>query len=174
MNPFAFSLWLPCAAAGLPQKVKDNLSYGLLVVIAAAAVYCVIKCIQGADLLDRGEDGKKKIYSGIAIGMAPWLGVAAFEATGLWQTLGLSLVPSNVVKLPPQLIDVIQLACWAVIGIAAIWCIAKCIRGAEMLEHGEDGKKRIFSGLAIAAAPWLAFFALNLSGFWDALGLKLI
>ena len=47
-------------------------------------------------------------------------------------------------------------------------------RGAELLEHGEDGKKRIFSGLAIAAAPWLAFFALNLSGFWDALGLKLI
>lgn len=171
----SFSLAMaPLAAAGLPQKVKDNLSYGLLVVIAASAVYCVIKCIQGADMLDRGENGKKKIYSGIAIGMAPWLGVAAFEATGLWQTLGLSLVPSGVVKLPPQLIDVIQLACWAVIGIAAIWCIAKCVRGAELLERGEDGKKRIFSGLAIAAAPWLAFFALNLSGFWDALGLKLL
>lgn len=165
---------IPLAAAGLPQKVKDNLSYGLLVVIAASAVYCVIKCIQGADMLDRGEDGKKKIYSGIAIGMAPWLGVAAFEATGLWQTLGLSLVPSGVVKLPTELVDVIQLACWAIIGIAAIWCIAKCVRGAELLERGEDGKKRIFSGLAIAAAPWLAFFALNLSGFWDALGLKLV
>jgi len=162
------------AAFTIPQKVKDNLSYGILVIIAASAVYCVIKCIQGADMLDKGEDGKKKIYSGIAIGMAPWLAVAAFEATGLWQTLDLSLVPSGVVKLPQQLIDVVQLSTWAIIGIAAIWCIAKCVNGADMIEKGEDGKRKIFSGLAIAAAPWLAIFALNMSGFWDALGLKLV
>lgn len=158
----------------MPEKFKDNLSYGLLVIVAAAAVFCVIKCIQGADMLDQGEDGKKKIYSGIAIGVAPWLGMAAFDATGLWKTLGLSLVPSGVTPLPAQLIDVIQLATWAVIGIAAIWCIAKCIAGASQLEHGEDGKKKIFSGLAIAAAPWIAIVALNFSGFWDALGLKLL
>jgi uncharacterized membrane protein len=154
--------------------VKDNISYGLLVIIAVSAVYCVIKCIHGADLLDRGEDGKKKIYSGIAIGMAPWLAVAAFEATGLWKTLDISLVPSGVVKLPEQLIDVVQLAVWAIIGIAAIWCVAKCVAGADMIEKGENGKQKIFSGLAIAAAPWLAIFALNLSGFWDALGLKML
>lgn len=158
----------------LPERIKENLSYGLLVIIAVAAVFCVIKCIQGADLLDRGEDGKKKIYSGIAVGVAPWLAVAAFEATGLWKSLGLSLVPSSVAKLPSELVDVIQLATWAVIGIAVIWCVIKCVAGANELEHGENGKKKIFSGLAIAAAPWIAIFALNMSGFWDALGLQLL
>jgi uncharacterized membrane protein len=158
----------------IPEKLKNNLSYGLLVIIAVAAVFCIIKCIQGADMLDRGEDGKKKIYSGIAIGVAPWIGIAGFEATGLWKTLGLSLVPEEVTALPDQLIDVVQLATWAVIGIAAIWCVIKCVAGANELENGEDGKKKIFSGLAIAAAPWVAILALNLSGFWYALGLKLV
>lgn len=171
MNSNELSLVL--GAFALPAKVKDNISYGLLVVIAAAAVYCVIKCIQGADMLDKGEPGKKKIYSGIAIGMAPWLAVAAFEATGLWKTLDISLVPSGVVKLPTELVDVVQLATWAIIGIATVWCVAKCVHGADLLEKGEDGKKKIFSGLAIAAAPWMAIFSLNLSGFWDVLGLKL-
>jgi hypothetical protein len=69
---------------------------------------------------------------------------------------------------------VVQLSTWAIIGISAIWCIAKCVNGADMIEKGEDGKRKIFSGLAIAAAPWLAIFALNLSGFWDSLGLKLL
>ena len=165
---------LVLVAFELPQSVKDNLSYGLLVIIAISAVFCIIKCIQGADMLDSGEDGKKKIYSGIAIGVAPWLGIAAFQATGLWKTLELSLVPGSIGKLPDELINVIQLASWAIIGIAAIWCIAKCVSGANLLENGEDGKRKIFSGLAIAAAPWIAFTALNLSGFWDALGLKLM
>lgn len=165
---------LVVAAFTLPERFKDNLSYGMLVIIAVAAVFCIIKCIQGADMLDRGEEGKKKIYSGIAIGVSPWLAVAAFEATGLWSTLGLSLVPSGVSPLPAQLLDVVQLATWAIIGIAAIWCVIKCLAGANELEHGEDGKAKIFSGLAIAAAPWIAIVALNLSGFWDALGLRLL
>lgn len=162
------------AVFALPDQVKKNLSYGMLVIIAVAAVFCIIKCIEGADMLDRGEDGKKKIYSGIAIGVAPWLAVAAFQATGLWQTLGLSLESGGDVKLPPELIDVIQLATWAVIGIAAIWCVIKCVDGANLLEHGEDGKRKIVSGLAIAAAPWIAILALNASGFWDSLGLRLV
>jgi uncharacterized membrane protein len=169
MNTF-----FPIAVFAMPPKFGENLTYGMLVIIAVAAVFCVIKCIQGADMLDHGEDGKKKIYSGIAIGVAPWLSIAAFEATGLWQTLGLSLVPSGMAKLPQQLIDVVTLAMWAVIGVAAIWCVIKCVAGANQLEQGEDGKKKIFSGLAIAAAPWIAILALNISGFWDALGLKLI
>lgn len=164
----------PVAVFTMPQKFNENLTYGMLVIIAVAAVFCVIKCIQGADMLDRGEDGKKKIYSGIAIGVAPWLAIAAFDVTNLWKTLGLSLVPSGMAKLPQELIDVVTLAMWAVIGVAAIWCIIKCIAGANQLEQGEDGKKKIFSGLAIAAAPWIAILALNISGFWDALGLKLI
>jgi uncharacterized membrane protein len=168
------STHLLLAVFEMPEKLRNNISYGLLVVIAVAAVFCIIKCIQGADMLDQGEDGKKKIYSGIAIGAAPWLAIAAFQATKLWDTLHLSLVPNDVTKLPDQLVDVIQLATWAVIGVAAIWCVIKCVSGANMLEHGEDGKKKIFSGLAIAAAPWIALLALNMSGFWDALGLKFI
>lgn len=170
MNPNLLIL----AAVTIPDKVKNNLSYGMLVIIAVAAVFCVIKCIQGADMLDHGEDGKKKIYSGVAIGVAPWLAVGAFEATGLWAKLGLSFVPSDVSRLPAELIDVIQLATWAIIGVAAIWCVIKCVAGANDLERGEDGKKKIFSGLAIAAAPWIAICALNMSGFWQALGLQLL
>lgn len=158
----------------LPEQMVKNLSYGILVLLAVSAVFCVIKCIQGADLIDKGEEGKKKIYSGIAIGVAPWLAVAAFKLTKLWDEMGLSLVPTSGVSLPPTLVDIVQLATWVIIGVSAIWGIAKCVAGADMLEKGEDGKKKIFSGLAISAAPWLAIMALNLSGFWDALGLKLL
>jgi len=59
-----------CLAAlkdNLPPELLKNISFGLLVIIAVAGVFCIIKCVQGADMLDRGEDGKKKIYSGIAI-----------------------------------------------------------------------------------------------------------
>jgi hypothetical protein len=157
----------------LPDQFKANVAYGMLVVMAVAAVFCVIKCIQGAHMLDQGEDGKKKIYSGIAIGLAPWLALAAFQATGLADKIGFSDGLKSVKKLDPQILDVFELAIWAAIGIAAVWCVIKCVNGANMLEHGEDGKKKIFSGLAIAAAPWIAIAALNASGFWDALGLKL-
>ena len=157
----------------IPQQFKDNISYGLMMVIGVAAVFCVIKCIQGADMLDRGEDGKKKIYSGIAVGVAPWLALAAFQTTGLAEKIGFSLVPASLQKLDARVIDVLELALWAIIGVAAIWCVIKCVHGANLLEHGEDGKRKIFSGLAIGAAPWIAMGALKLSGFWDALGLQL-
>jgi uncharacterized membrane protein len=157
----------------IPEEFKNNLSYGILIIIAVAAVFCIIKCIQGADMLDRGEDGKKKIYSGIAIGMAPWLAVAAFKATGVWDKLGIKIKPEGI-ELPPKLRATVQLSLWAIIGISAIWCVAKCINGANELERGEDGKKKIFSGLAIAAAPWIGIAALNLTGLWDALNLQLV
>jgi uncharacterized membrane protein YuzA (DUF378 family) len=157
----------------IPTQFKDNLAYGLMMVIGVAAVFCVIKCIQGADMLDQGEDGKKKIYSGLAVGVAPWLGLAAFKATGLDEKIGFTLAPTSLQKLDSKVIDVLTLALWAVIGIAAIWCVIKCVNGANELEHGENGKKKIFSGLAIGAAPWLAISALKLSGFWEALGIQL-
>lgn len=158
----------------VPDQVKKNISLGMFVIIAISGVYCIIKCIQGADMLDRGENGKKKIFSGIAMGMAPWLAIGALKTTKLWEGLGISETPTGQDLLPDQLKDSIQLACWAIIGISAIWCIAKCMQGAEMLEKGEMGKKKIFSGIAIAAAPWVALGALNLSGYWDDLGLKLV
>ncbi len=158
----------------IPEQFKNNIAYGLLVVIAVAAVFCIIKCVQGADMLDRGEDGKKKIYSGIAVGVAPWLALAAFQATELDEKIGFTLVPGDLPPLDPKVTDVVQLALWAIIGIAAIWCVIKCVNGANMLEHGEDGKKKIFSGLAIAAAPWIAITALKLSGFWEALNIQLV
>ncbi len=168
--------WNPtivAAAFQIPQQFKDGISYGMMMIMALSAVFCIIKCIQGADMLDQGEDGKKKIFSGIAIGMAPWLALAAFKATGLDQKIGLSVVPSSGMQLDQKVLDVVELAMWAVIGISAIWCVAKCVSGANALEHGEDGKKKIVSGLAIGAAPWLAIGALKLGGFWDALHLTL-
>jgi hypothetical protein len=168
------NLPLVLAAFSLPQNLADNISYGLLIIIALSAVVCIVKCISGADMLDRGEDGKKKLYSGVLIGVAPWLAVAAFKATGLWSSLGLTLVPSTVVKLPQEVVDAIQLATWFVVGVAFLWCIAKCIEGGHKMEHGEEGKGKIISGIAIAAAPWIGIGALNLSGFWDTLGLKLL
>lgn len=175
----AINVILAQATSGVPQieipdALKKNVSFGILVIIAIAAVFCIIKCIQGADMIDRGEDGKKKIYSGIAIGMAPWLGVAAFKATGMWDRLNLQIESPGANALPDKLKITIQLSVWVIIGISAIWCIAKCIDGANQLERGEDGKRKIFSGLAIAAAPWIGIAALNLTGFWDSMGLQLI
>jgi len=178
MNILSGSLYFAQTAApaqlAIPQELKDNISYGLLILIAVAAVFCVIKCVSGADMIDRGEEGKKKIYSGIAIGMAPWIAIAAFQATSLWDSLGLSLTPSTLVALPPKFVSATQVAMWVVVGIAFIWCVAKCVEGADMLDRGEDGKKKIYSGIAIAAAPWIAIGALNITGFWDKLGLQFI
>lgn len=157
----------------IPANFKQNLATGLFVVMGVAAVFCVIKCIQGAHLLDHGEDGKKKIYSGIAMGAAPWLALAAFKATGLADKIGLGDAMNSVQRLDPKVVDILELAMWAIIGIAAVWCVIKCVHGANQLELGEDGKKTIVSGLAIGAAPWVAIAALNASGFWDALGLQL-
>jgi uncharacterized membrane protein len=163
-----------CLAAlkdNLPPELLKNISFGLLIIIAVAGVFCIIKCVQGADMLDRGEDGKKKIYSGIAIGMAPWIAIAAFRATNLADVLGLQDFKS-LGKLPQQLIDATQVALWIVVGIALIWCVAKCVEGADMLDRGADGKKKIYSGIAIAAAPWIAVGALNATGLWSDLGLQ--
>ena len=165
---------LNIAVVQLPDNVKNTISYSLLVIIAVAAVMCVAKCINGANALDRGEEGKMKIMSGIMIGMAPWLGVGAFQATGLWNRLGVSLVPNGVVRLPTELIDVVTYTMWAIIGFAVCMCVAKVVNGSNALDRGEEGKMKIFSGLAIGAAPWIAILALNMSGFWDALGLQLI
>jgi len=176
MNTLSGYLYFAQAPAqvDIPQQLKDNISYGLLVLIAVAAVFCVIKCVNGADMIDRGEDGKKKIYSGIAISMAPWIAIAAFKATDMWSKLDLSLTPSTLVALPPKFVSATQVAMWVVVGIAFIWCVAKCVEGADMLDRGEDGKKKIYSGIAIAAAPWIAIGALNVTGFWEKLGLQFI
>lgn len=165
--------FVPVLAVELPDQFKANVAYGMLAIIGIASVFCVIKCIHGADMLDQGEDGKKKIYSGIAIGAAPWLALAAFKVSGFADKLGFTLDAGNIEHLDPKVVDVLTLAMWAVIGIAAIWCIVKCVAGANALEHGEDGKRKIISGLAIGAAPWLAISALKLSGFWAALGIQL-
>ena len=157
----------------LPENVTKNIAFGLLIIVAVAGVFCIIKCIQGADMLDRGEDGKKKIYSGIAIGMAPWIAIAAFRATNLAGFLNFSDF-SSLGTLPPEFVDATQIALWIVVGIALIWCVAKCIQGADMLDRGADGKKKIFSGIAIAAAPWIAIGALKATGIWVSLGLKFI
>jgi len=61
---------------------------------------------------------------------------------------------------------------WVVVGVALIWCVAKCVQGADMLDRGEDGKKKIYSGIAIAAAPWIAVGALKMTGLWTTLGLQ--
>jgi hypothetical protein len=173
MNTPSGSFIFAQAPATLPPELLANIKYGMLIVIAVAAVFCIIKCIQGADMLDRGEDGKKKIYSGIAIGMAPWIAIAAFRATNLAAFLNFSDF-SSLGTLPPEFVDATQIALWVVVGIALIWCVAKCIQGADMLDRGEDGKKKIFSGIAIAAAPWIAIGALKVTGFWVSLGLKFI
>jgi len=165
---------LPLAAAvELPAQFKSGIVYGMVAIIACSAIYCIIKCIQGAHMLDQGEDGKKKIFSGIAMGVTPWLAVTAFKAAGLDKKIGLDSALSSLPKLDSDISDVLTLAVWAVIGIAAVWCVIKCINGAQLLEHGESGKGKIVSGLAIGAAPWIAIAAMKLSGFWDAIGITL-
>jgi len=175
MNSILTNTAFFAATLDIPDQLKKNINLGVLIIMAVAAVYCVIKCISGADMLDRGEDGKKKIYSGIAIGMAPWIIQAALKVTKIWDKLGLDMGASGAsMALPAEVRDAIQLGLWVIIGIAVIWAIGKCVQGAEALEKGEEGKQKIFSGIAIAFAPWIAVAAMNLSGYWDALGLTLI
>jgi hypothetical protein len=57
--------------------------------------------------------------------------------------------------------------------VAAVWCVIKCINGAQLLEHGENGKGKIVSGLAIGTAPWIAIAAMKISGVWAAIGITL-
>jgi len=161
------------AAIDLPDKFKAGIGYGMIAVIGCSTIYCFIKCIQGANQLDEGGEGKKKIFSGIAMGVAPWLMVGAFKAAKLDTKLGLDSMMSSLPKLDPEIVDVMSLAIWSIIGVAAVWCTVKCIQGAQMLEHGENGKGKIVSGIAIGLAPWIAVAAMKLSSFSDAIGFSL-
>lgn len=79
------------AFAGLPQQFKDTIQYAVWLTAAICVVICLFKVIRGAEQIDRGEPGKKSIFSGLLIAAAPWIVVVAFQATGVWDSLGLEL-----------------------------------------------------------------------------------
>jgi hypothetical protein len=91
MLPEMTHLLLLAAFDGLPQQVKDTVKYGVWLTAAVCVMLCLFKVIRGAERIDRGEDGKKMIFSGLLIAAAPWIVVVAFQVTGIWDSLGLEL-----------------------------------------------------------------------------------
>jgi hypothetical protein len=75
--------------------------------------------------------------------------------------------------LPEQLKDTIRYAVWLTAALCVVICLFKIIRGAEQIDRGEEGKKTIFAGLLIAAAPWIAVVAFQATGIWESLDLRL-
>jgi hypothetical protein len=75
--------------------------------------------------------------------------------------------------LPEQVKETIKYAVWLTAALCVVICLFKVIRGAESIDRGEDGKKSIFAGLLIAAAPWIVVVAFQATGIWDSLQLEL-
>jgi hypothetical protein len=75
--------------------------------------------------------------------------------------------------LPPQVRDTVKYAVWLTAALCVVICLFKVVKGAERIDRGEDGKKSIFAGLMIAAAPWIVVVAFQVTGIWDSLQLQL-
>ena len=82
---------LIAAFTGLPVQVRDTVKYAVWLTAALCVVICLFKVVKGAERIDRGEDGKKSIFSGLMIAAAPWIVVVAFQVTGIWDSLQLEL-----------------------------------------------------------------------------------
>jgi hypothetical protein len=80
---------------------------------------------------------------------------------------------ANFTGLPEQLKETIRYAVWLTAALCVVICLFKIIRGAEQIDRGEEGKKTIFAGLLIAAAPWIVVVAFQATGIWEQLELEL-
>jgi len=65
MNMLTGSLCFAQTQVPIPQELKDNIKYGLLVIMAVAAVFCVIKCIQGRTCWTAGRTAKGRSTRGL-------------------------------------------------------------------------------------------------------------
>lgn len=171
---FDFSLFSPVIAAiTVPEKFGDIISFAILSVLAGCSVTAMIKIGMGFKQWVRGEDAFAEIKSGFLIAAVPWAVQAAFNGVGIYDKLGIPMVPINL-QMPQQMKDLVQYGLWIVIALFLAIAMYVGIEGAQKTSRGEEGMKMIWGAFGIAGSPWLMIAAFKLAGFWDAFGINLV
>lgn len=157
----------------IPEKFGDIISFAVLAVLAGCSVTAMIKIGIGFKQWVRGEDAFAEIKSGFLIAAIPWAVQAAFNGVGLYERLGIPMIPRQL-KIPDQMSQVVQYGLWVVIGLFLAVAMYLGIEGAQKTSRGEDGMRMIWGAFGIAGAPWLMIAVFKMAGFWEAFGFELI
>lgn len=145
----------------------------MLVVLAGCSVTAMIKIGIGFKQWVRGEDAFAEIKAGFLIAAIPWAVQAAFNGVGLYERLGIPMIP-KVLQMPEEMKQLVQYGLWVVIGLFLAVAMYVGIEGAQKTSRGEDGMRMIWGAFGIAGAPWLMIAAFKMAGFWDAFGVQLV
>lgn len=166
---------LPLVAAQIqvPAKFGDIISFAIITVLAGCSVTAMIKIGMGFKQWVRGEDAFAEIKSGFLIAAVPWAVQAAFNGVGIYEKLGIPMVPTEM-KIPKQMQDLVQYGLWIIIALFLAIAMYVGIEGAQKTSRGEDGMRMIWGAFGIAGAPWLMIAAFKLAGFWEAFGVQLV
>jgi hypothetical protein len=159
-------------AIELPSQFSNIISFAIITVLAACSVTAMIKIGNGFKQWIRGEDAFAEIKSGFLIAGVPWAVQAAFNGVGLYQKLGIPMVPTQL-SIPAEMSSLLQYGLWIIIALFLALAMYLGIEGAQKTSRGEDGMKMIWGAFGIAGAPWLMIAAFKIAGFWDAFGISL-
>jgi len=159
-------------AIELPAQFSNIISFAIITVLAACSVTAMIKIANGFKQWVRGEDAFAEIKSGFLIAGVPWAVQAAFNGVGIYQKLGIPMVPTAL-RLPEEMSSLLQYGLWIVIALFLALAMYLGIEGAQKTSRGEDGMRMIWGAFGIAGAPWLMIAAFKIAGFWDAFGVTL-
>ncbi len=163
----------PVFAIELPTQFSDIISFAIITVLAGCTVTAMIKIGNGFKQWVRGEDAFAEIKSGFLIAGVPWAVQAAFNGVGIYEKLGIPMVPAQL-SVPKEMQSLLQYGLWIVIAMFLAIAMYLGIEGAQKTSRGEDGMKMIWGAFGIAGAPWLMIAAFKIAGFWDAFGITLI
>jgi hypothetical protein len=70
-------------ASGAQEKVQQAIRPILFIILVISNIWGIIKVIQGAAAVNRGEEGYLQIIGGLLMAAAVWIVYYAFEAMGL-------------------------------------------------------------------------------------------
>ncbi|HEU5081397.1 MAG TPA: hypothetical protein VFT72_19450 [Opitutaceae bacterium] len=157
----------------LPTQFADIISFAIIAVLAGCSVTAMIKIGMGFKQWIRGEDAFAEIKSGFLIAGVPWAVQAAFNGVGVYEKLGIPMVPRDAI-LPSEMQTLLQYGLWVIIALFLAVAMYVGLEGAQKTSRGEDGMRMIWGAFGIAGAPWLMIAAFKLAGFWDAFGVKLL
>lgn len=151
MNLSLFSL-AAATPITLPEKFGDIISFAVLVVLAGCSVTAMIKIGIGFKQWVRGEDAFAEIKAGFLIAAVPWAVQAAFNGVGLYERLGIPMIP-KVLQMPEEMKQLVQYGLWVVIGLFLAVAMYVGIEGAQKTSRGEDGMRMIWR-FSRSACAW--------------------
>jgi len=160
-------------AIELPEQFSNIISFAIITVLAACTVTAMIKIGNGFKSWVRGEDAFAEIKAGFLIAGVPWAVQAAFNGVGIYEKLGIPMVPTTL-TIPKEMSSLLQYGLWIVIAMFLAVAMYLGIEGAQKTSRGEDGMRMIWGAFGIAGAPWLMIAAFKIGGFWDAFGVTLV